>query len=180
MLLCVVIVVGALSFSACGASVPSPPATVGDDYPDGGIPVSVTWPSDWLEGFVGESEAAGGPIVGLRLEYVDDRWVWRIRSLDPGRDVLGESITEPDRGREALVDASTRVLVATHHVTLTDAELAAVEVSAYDAAQLSGEIYPNPRLVELELQMVDGEPTWRITTYDTETHVQSVISVSAL
>lgn len=180
MLICAALLIGALSFSACAASFPSAPAHVGDDFPHGGIPVSVAWPSDWLEGFVSESDAVGGSIVGLRLEHIDDRWVWRVRSVDPGRDIWGESVTEPDRGRESLVDARTLAVVRQHHVTLADAELVGGGVSAYDAAQLSGEIYPTPRLIGLERLMDDGRPAWRITTYDTKTGVQSAIIVSDL
>jgi hypothetical protein len=90
---------------------------------------------------------------------------------------LGESVTEPDRGQEALYDASTLALVQKHHVTLTEAELAEVSVGAYDAAQLSGEVYPGPRLIELERVVEDGRPAWRVTTYDSETGVQSVVTL---
>lgn len=174
-----IVFAGALCLSACTASFPSPPTGVGDEYPDGGVPVSVAWPSDWLEGFVGEPNSPPGPIVGLRLEYVEDEWVWRVRSLDPGRDIWGESITEPDRGQEALYDASTLALVQKHHVMLTEAELAQASVGAYDAAQLSGEVYPGPRLIELERVVEDGRPAWTVTTYDTETGVQSVVTLEA-
>lgn len=117
--------------------------------------------------------------MGLRLEYVADRWVWRVRSLDPGRDIWGDSITEPDRGWEAFYDASTFARLQEHHVTLTDAELADLGVGAYGAAQLSGEVYPSPRLIELKRVAEDGRPTWRITTYDTETGVQSEVTLEA-
>ena len=175
-----ILLVSALSFTACGTSFPNPPASVGEDYPSGGIPVSVAWPSDWLEGFVGESDAVGGSIVGLRLEYVEDRWVWRVRSLDPGHDLLGESVTKPERGRESLIDASTLALMKQHQVTLSEAELAEVEVSYYAAAQRAGETYPSPRLIELQRQIEDGRPVWRVTTYDTDTGVQSTTTVDAL
>lgn len=174
-----IVFAGALCLSACTAFFPSPPTVVGEDYPDGGVPVGVAWPSDWLEGFVGEPNSPPGPIVGLRLEYVEDQWVWRVRSVDPGRDIWGESVTEPDRGQEALYDASTLALVQKHHVTLTEAELAELSVGAHDAAQLSGEVYPGPRLIELERVMEDGRPAWTVTTYDTETGAQSVVTLEA-
>ena len=180
MLIASILLAAAGGWTGCSASLPEAPEVVGEDYPDGGIPVGVAWPSDWLEGFVGESEAVGGTIVGLRLEYVDDQWVWRVRSVDPGRDFLDDGITEPDRGREALIDASTLRLVQDQHVTLTDAELGQIGVSNYDAAQLSGEVYPSPRLVALERGMEDCDVVWRITTYDTETGTQSVTTVDAL
>ena len=175
----VIVVAGALVLSGCAPAFPSPPTGVGEDYPDSGIPTGVAWPSDWLEGFVGEPNSPPGPIVGLRLEYVEGQWAWRVRSLDPGRDIWGESVTEPDRGQEALYDASTLARLQEHHVTLTDAELAELDVGAYGAAQLSGEVYPSPRLIELERIVEDGRPAWRITTYDTETGVQSVVTLEA-
>jgi hypothetical protein len=113
------------------------------------------------------------------LEFVDGNWVWRVRSLDPGHDVFGEQVTDPKRGREALIDASTLALITHHAVELSEAELAEPEVSYYDAAQLSGEQYPSPRLIELSRDMDAGRPVWRITTYDTETGIQSVSTVGA-
>ncbi|GAA1528379.1 hypothetical protein [Agromyces terreus] len=166
-------------FLAGCSSFPESPAVIGADYPSSGIPTDVAWPSDWLEGFYGESDAVGGPIVGLRLEYVDASWVWRIRSLDPGADVLGQRPRESTRGREALVDASSLALVTQHEVELSEAELADPGVGPYEAAQLSGETYPSPRLIGLELTLVDNHPTWSITTYDTETDAVSVTSVDA-
>ncbi|PZT86208.1 MULTISPECIES: hypothetical protein [unclassified Microbacterium] len=185
-----IVIAGTLVLSGCGASFPDAPDSadasfpdapdsVGEEYPTSGVPVSVAWPSDWLEGFFGEANSPPGPLVGLRLEYVDDQWVWRVRSLDPGRDEWGESVTEPDRGQEALYDASTLAVKQKRHVTLTEAELADLGVSAYAAAQLSGEVYPSPRLIELALIMQDGRPAWRITTYDTETGLQSEVTVDA-
>jgi hypothetical protein len=170
---------GTLCLAGCVAALPSPPPDVGADYPESGIPTEVAWPSDWLEGIAGESNSPAGPIVGLRLEYIEDQWMWRVRSPDPGRDIWGESVTEPDRGQEALYDASTLARVREQHVTLTDRELAELSISAYDAAQLSGEVYPSPRLIELERVEKDGRPAWRITTYDTETGAQSVVTLGA-
>lgn len=168
-----VLLAALLGLTACAPPFPEPPDTIGADYP-GAIPVSVAWPSDWLEGVPGESHAAGWPIVGLQLEHVNGRWVWRVRNPDPGRDIFGESITDPDRAREALIDASTLTLVDERHVVLTEAELAGVEMGAYEAAQLSGEVYPSPRLIGLTQKSEDGRTVWEITTYDTETGVVSV------
>ena len=169
----------ALSLGACSASFPGSPPSIGADYPNSGIPTSVAWPSDWLEGFVGESDAVGGPIVGLRLEYVEDTWMWRIRSLDRGANILGERTKESPRGREALVEARTLELVNQREVELSETELAELSVSYYEAAQLSGETYPSPRLVGLERATGDNRPAWKITTYDTETGAVSVTSVHA-
>ena len=167
-----------LLLAAC-SSVPESPATIGADYLSSGIPTDVAWPSDWLEGFHGESDAVGGTIVGLRLDYVEDMWVWRIRSLDPAANVLDQRPRESTRGREALVDASTLALVNQREVELSEAELAEPGVGPYEAAQLSGETYPSPRLIGLELTTVDNHSTWSITTYDTETDAIAVTSVDA-
>ena len=175
-----VVLAGALTLTACGTPLREPPGTVGDDYPAYGVPLDVSWPSDWLSGYGSEAGAVGAPIVGLRLEYVDDRWVWRVRTIDPGRDLFGEQVTEPDRGSEAFIDASTREVLKHHFVELTDAELAEVELSAYDAAQLSGEAYPSPRLVELTRQLENGRPVWVVTTLDTENGTFSVLTLDAL
>ena len=151
------------------AAFPSTPGAVGSDWPSTAVPSAVRWPSDWIDGISGESEAVGGPVVGLRLEYVAEQWVWRIRSTDPGRtDFMGESDAEPTSGVEALVDAADLSLVRRHEVTLTDAEVAETDIGGGDAVRASGEEWPGTRLVELA-RVVDGrEPTWRVTTYDTE------------
>ncbi|WP_438354720.1 hypothetical protein [Microbacterium sp. CJ88] len=160
--------------AGCAAPFPEPVPSVGDGYPVEGVPWAVAWPSDWLDGFEGVTSA--GPIVGLRLEYVESRWQWRVRSVDPGRDILGETVTEPDRGRESLFDASTLKVIQERHVTLTPAEVAGGGIGAYQAARLSGEVYPNPRLIELRRQESGGVPVWNITTYDTDTgHLSQTI-----
>ncbi|MER7796400.1 hypothetical protein [Microbacterium sp. NPDC096154] len=178
LLLGIAVLAGSLAVTACGARFPELPEAVGEDFPDGAIHTAVAWPSDWLEGLAGESEAVGGQIVGLRLEFVDDTWMWRLRSRDPGYDLFGESITEPDRGREALVDAATHEVVAQRHVELTEAELTPGRIAALTAARLSGERYPSPRIVAMESIVEDDGPAWRITLRDTETGAQSLTTVS--
>ena len=168
-----VMLTGALFLSGCEGSFPDTPASAGQDYPSGGIPTSVMWPSDWLEGFSGEEDSPRGPIVGLRLEYVRDQWVWRVRSVAPGREGPADS------GREALYDASTLAFKQERDVTLTDGEVAAISVGATEAARLSGETYPSPRLIALDLGVVDGRPVWDITTYDTETGARSTATEAA-
>lgn len=169
----------ALLTAGCEAPFPEAPASVGEQYPSGGVPLDVAWPSDWLEGFVAEPNSPPGPIVGLRLEYTAQRWVWRVRSLDPGRDVFGDSVTEPERGWEALYDASTLAVVREQQVTLTAAELEGADepgrISAAGAARQSGERYPSPRLIELARVEADEGSVWRVTMYDTETGMQSTV-----
>lgn len=174
------LLIAALTTAACAGSFPESPDTIGADYPSDGIPTSVAWPSDWLEGFVGESDAVGGSIVGLRLDYIDDTWMWRVRSMDPGVDGFVEQVADQTRGREALIDASTLKLVKQHEVELTEAEQSDVKVSYYDAAQLSGETYPSPRVVGLERTLKDGHSAWTITTCDTSTGRISVAVVDAM
>ncbi|MBF4615696.1 hypothetical protein [Curtobacterium sp. VKM Ac-1376] len=150
------------------ASFPAAPSAVGEDYPSTGIPTSVAWPSDWLESLAGESDAVGGTVVGLRLENVAERWVWRVRSTDPGRkDLLGESDADSTSAVEALIDATDLALVQKHDVTLTSAEADVTKLSYYDAVQQSGEGYPGPRLVELKRVVEERQAAWRVTTYDT-------------
>lgn len=173
------ILAGIVGLTSCGASVPDAPDAVGDDYPGGGIPSSVAWPSDWLESIPGESYGFGWPIVGLRLEYVDDQWVWRVRSAEAEKDLFGDVVSDSDHGLESLIDAATLDVIVQHDVELTEAELAADGVGVYWAAQLSGETYPSPRIVELERDIEGGVSVWRITTYDTETGVQSVKTVDS-
>lgn len=170
----------ALTLAACSAPVPDAPETVGEDYPSGGIPTEVGWPSDWLEAFTSESEAVGGTIVGLRLEYQDDRWAWRVTSRDPQMDWTGERVTDERRGREALIDARDRSLLGDGYVQLPESALAGIEVGTAEAARLSGETYPSPRLVELELGSRNGEPVWRATLMDLDTGRITELAIDAL
>ncbi len=159
------------------ATVPNPPDAVGADYPGTCLPPELSWPTDFLESLPGESSAVGGSIVGLRLEYVDAQWVWRLRSADTANDPWGERVDDPSAGKESLVDVRTLTPVATHEVELTEAEQQPLGISAYDAAQLSGEQWPSPLIIELTRVMEGDAAVWRITTCDTETNEQSVMTV---
>ncbi|PZE84351.1 hypothetical protein [Curtobacterium sp. MCBD17_032] len=142
---------------------------MGSDWPSTVVPSAVRWPSDWVDGMAGESEAVGGPIVGLRLEYVSEHWMWRIRSTDQGKtDLLGEADAGPASGVEALIDAADLSLVRRHGVTLSEAETMETATNYHDAVQASSEEWPGPRLVELQRVLDDRQSTWRVTTYDTE------------
>lgn len=172
-----VVTAGALVLSGC-ASFPAAPDAVGQGWPATGVPGSVRWSTDWIDAVSGESEAVTGRVVGLRLEFVADRWVWRLRSVDAGpHGLLGEAPADPDDGVEALVDATSLALVRRHDVTLTDAESAPTDVSAFEAAQSSGEEYPGPRLVELERIDDGGAAAWRVTTYSPDTGALSARTV---
>jgi len=160
--------------SCAGCStIPSPPAAVGENFPGTCLPAELSWPTDFLESLPGESSAVGGRIVGLRLEYVDSDWVWRLRSADTKEDVFGEATHDPSFGRESVVDVRTLEVLSSQEVELTPAEQQA-GTSAYDAAQQSGELWPSPLIIEMARVLEDGEPVWQVTTCDTETSEHSV------
>lgn len=171
-----IILAAAMSCAGCSV-VPNPPDAVGEGYPGTCMPDEFSWPTDFLESLPGESSALGGRLVGLRLEYVDSEWVWRLRSADTKHDWLGEAVDDPSFGKESLIDVRTLTTLATHEVQLTEAEQQMEGSGAYDAAQLSGEQWPSPLIIEMARIMEDGTPIWRITTCDTETNEQSVLSV---
>ncbi|MCB8045724.1 hypothetical protein JM654_21025 [Microbacterium oxydans] len=90
---------GVLACAGCSAAIPSAPTAVGDGFPGTCLPAEVSWPSDFLESLPGESEAIGGRIVGLRLEWVDGDFVWRLRSADTRHDMFGEPVDDPSFGK---------------------------------------------------------------------------------
>lgn len=168
-----ILLVPAMFCAAC-STVPDAPDAVGANFPGTCLPPELSWPSDFLEALPGESSAVGGSIVGLRLEYLDSVWVWRLRSVDTKYDVFGERVNDPSFGKESLVDVRTLETLATHQVELTDAEQQSVASSAYEAAQLSGEQWPSPLIVELARVIEDDAAVWQITTCDTETNELTV------
>ncbi|MGV2900798.1 hypothetical protein ACNPM4_03890 [Microbacterium sp. AGC62] len=170
---------GMLACAGCSAAaVPSPPEAVGDDFPGTCLPSEVSWPSDFLESLPGESEAIGGAIVGLRLEWLDDDFAWRLRSADTRKDTCGERVDDPSFGRESLVDVRTLEVLSTGETELTEAEQQLNGSSAYTAAQLSGEEYPSPLIVEMARVMDDGAPVWQLTTCDTATNELTVTTLN--
>lgn len=168
---------GVLACAGCSAAMPSPPAAVGDGFPGTCLPSELSWPSDFLESLPGESEAIGGTIVGLRLEWVDSDFVWRLRSADTRVDMFGERVDDPAFGRESLVDLRTLEVITTGETELTEAEQQMNGSSAYSAAQLSGEEYPSPLIVEMARVMEDGSPAWRLTLCDTATNEMTVTTL---
>lgn len=169
--------VGILACAGCAAAVPSPPAAVGDDFPGTCLPSEVSWPSDFLESLPGESEAIGGTIVGLRLEWVDSDFAWRLRSADTRLDMFGERVEDPSFGRESLVDVRTLEVIATGETALTEAEQQMNGSSAYSVAQASGEEYPSPLVVEMARVMKDDSPVWQLTLCDTATNELTVTTL---
>ena len=170
------IVAAGVALTAC-ATVPPAPATVGEGYPGTCLPAELSWPTDFLESLPGESSAVGGSIVGLRLEYSDSAWVWRLRSADTARDAFGEAVDDQSVGKESIVDVRTLELVATLRIELTDAEQQTAGIGALEAAQLSGETWPTPLIIEMTRVMEGDAPAWRITTCDTETGAHSVMTL---
>lgn len=154
-------------------SIPEP-GPLGADYPGTCLPNPFLWASDWLEGFTSESDAVGGAVVGLRLEYIDDRWLWRVRSHDSRTDFWGERLDDATAGREALMDVATHDVVASRSVTLTPAEASGQSLSAYSVAVESGEEWPSPVIIELARIEDEAGSAWRVTLCDTETNEQSV------
>lgn len=173
----VVILAAALTVAGC-STVPDPPAAVGENYPGTCMPAEFSWPTDFLDALPGESPAVGGTIVGLRLEYVDSEWVWRLRSVDTKEDGFGERVDDPSYGKESIVDVRTMRVIASHETELTEAEQRMLGTSAFAAAQLSGEQWPSPLIIEMARVMEDGTPAWRITTCDTATNAHSVMTVN--
>ncbi|MEV7874035.1 hypothetical protein [Microbacterium sp. NPDC089188] len=147
------------------ASAPPPQRALGYGYPGTCLPDQLRWPTDFLESLPGEST---GTVVGLRLEYLDEKWAWRVRSVT-GND--------PARGEEALLDVQTLEKRASHEVDLTDAEQRADAPSAGAAAQQSGETYPSPLIIDMKRIVDDGAPAWQVTTCDTETSAQAKVIV---
>lgn len=170
-----VVLATTLSCAAC-STVPDPPAAVGDDYPSSCMPPEFTWPTDFLEALPSESSAVGGSVVGLRLEYIDAEWVWRIRSIDSKVDFFGERVNDPGFGRESIVDVRTMEALESREIQLTEAEQSAGN-GAYAAAHASGEKWPSPLIIEMARVMDDGAAVWQITTCDTATNEQTVMTV---
>lgn len=163
-----------ISCAGC-STVPAAPGAVGENYPGTCLPGELSWPTDFLESLPGESEAVGGSIVGLRLEYIDSEWVWRLRSTDTRYDLFGERRDDPGFGRESLVDVRTLAVLASHEVELTPAEQQPSARGAVGAAHDSGEQWPSPLIMEMARVMDDGDPVWRITICDTETNEHTVM-----
>ncbi|MFG6504536.1 hypothetical protein [Microbacterium sp. P05] len=62
-------------------------------------------------------------------------------------------------------------------MTLTEAEQEVGGHGAYAAAQLSGETWPSPLIVEM-VRVMEGETAaWRITTCDTATNELSTMTL---
>lgn len=176
-LLAAALTLGAIASIAACSTVAAAPEVVGENYPGTCMPPEFSWPTDFLESLPGESAAVGGAIVGLRLEYVDGAWMWRLRSADTRNDAFGERVDDPGYGKESLVDVRTMEVRATHQVELTEAEQQPGDIGVYDAAQRSGEQWPSPLIIEMARVMDGGKSVWQVTTCDTETNEHSVMTL---
>lgn len=143
---------------------------LGEDFPGTCMPGELTWPTDFLESLGSEGDAVDGELVGLRLEYLDDQWAWRLRSHSVGEDWTGDPINDPSAGRETLVTVRELRTLSTREVTLTEAEQQPISTGALSAAVASGEKWPSPLIIDMT-RVVDGggSPAWQITTCDTAT-----------
>ena len=161
--------------SVLSSPLPAPPAAVGDDHPGSCKPPELTWPTDFLEALPSEG-GVGGSVVGLRLEYIDEEWVWRIRAASGRDDVFGDPVDDPSAGQESLLDVRTLEVIAKHDVELTEPEQD-TGTDALSAAMQSGETWPSPLIIEMTRITEDGSSVWEITTCDTETNEHSVMIV---
>lgn len=168
--------VGVTAGCSATAATPAPPQAVGENYPGTCMPAEFSWPTDFLESLPSESEAVGGSVVGLRLEYLDEQWVWRIRSASSATDMWGERVDDPSLGMESIVDVRTFEIRSSGDVPLTEAEQSDGS-GALLAAMASGEQWPSPLIVEMARVMDDGDAVWRITTCDTATNELSEQSI---
>lgn len=170
------IVLGLLAITGC-ASLPPASAEVGANYPGTCLPPEFAWPTDFLESLPGESDAVAGTLVGLRLEYVDERWAWRLRSAATRHDLLGQPVLDPSAGFESLIDVGTHEILASGDVELTAAEQRRDGTSLFEAALDSGERWPSPLIIEIA-RVADGAgPTWRVTTCDTATNEHTATTI---
>ena len=155
----------------CAPAAEDEPRKLGEDYPGTCLPGSLTWPTDFLDGLYGEDFGIiDGEIVGLRLEYVDDQWAWRLRSRAHPRDWSGDPIDDPTAGMESLVTTRDLQLIRSRDVTLTEAEQQPTGTGAWAAAKASGEKWPSPLVIDMSRVMDDGRAAWQITTCDTATN----------
>lgn len=141
------------------ASAPPAPSALGADYPGTCLPDHFFWPSDFLDSLPGEGGI--GTVVGLRLEYHDDTWMWRVRDAGDG---------EPGWGGERLLDAATMEPGPETRIELSAAEQRPLQTGAWTAAKQSGEQWPSPLIVEMARVETDGGAAWKVTTCDTETN----------
>ncbi|WP_087015267.1 PepSY domain-containing protein [Leucobacter sp. 7(1)] len=144
------------------------------DFPAAGIPTSVRWPSDWLEGFASESQGVRGTIVSIDLDYERGQWIWEVTSRDPG-----EGNTHPTRGFEADLAADTLEVLSSREVQLDSEEQAQVAIGIAEAARISGETSPSPRLTELALDEDRGVLVWEANLVDTETWAETELTIDA-
>ncbi|MCW2289655.1 putative membrane protein YkoI [Leucobacter luti] len=157
------------------SSQPSATQQLGDsDFPAAGIPTQVKWPSDWLEGFMGESEGVRGTIVSIDLDYERGQWIWEVTSRDPG-----PNAEHPTRGFEADLAAETLEVLSSREVQLDPEEQTKVTIGIAEAARLSGESSPSPRLVELAQDEDRGVAVWEATLVDTETWAETELTIDA-
>ncbi|WP_440312057.1 PepSY domain-containing protein [Leucobacter chromiireducens] len=179
----------ALTFSGCvtvnvppresgsGATSPSASGPHGDnDFPATGIPTEVRWATDWLEGFASEGNGVRGEIVAIDLDFENDEWIWEVTSRFPSG---GPTNTTPERGYEAELAADSLTELRSREVTLDSEEQEHPKIGIAEAARISGDTYPSPRLISLSLERDRGSLVWEATLLDSETLAETELAIDA-
>ena len=123
---------------------------------------------------MGESEGVRGTIVSIDLDYERGQWIWEVTSRDPG-----PNAEHPTRGFEADLAAETLEVLSSREVQLDPEEQTKVTIGIAEAARLSGESSPSPRLVELAQDEDRGVAVWEATLVDTETWAETELTIDA-
>ncbi|WP_206427474.1 PepSY domain-containing protein [Leucobacter chromiireducens] len=164
------------SGSGPGSSSPSGGAPTHDDFPATGIPSEVRWATDWLEGFESEGAGVRGSIVAIELEFEREQWIWEVTSRFPSE---GPTNTTPERGFEADLAADSLAELRSREVTLDAEEREPTKIGIAEAARISGEVSPSPRLIALSLDRDRGSVVWEATLLDSETLVETELTIDA-
>lgn len=163
--------------SGSGATSPSASGPHGDsDFPATGIPTEVRWATDWLEGFASEGNGVRGEIVAIDLDFENGEWIWEVTSRFPSG---GPTNTTPERGYEAELAADSLTELRSREVRLDSEEQGRPKISIAEAARISGDTYPSPRLISLSLDRDQGSLVWEATLLDSETLAETELAIDA-
>lgn len=163
--------------SGSGTTSPSASGPHGDsDFPPTGIPTEVRWATDWLEGFASEGNGVRGEIVAIDLDFENDEWIWEVTSRFPSG---GPTNTTPERGYEAELAADSLTALRSREVTLDSEEQEHPKIGIAEAARISGDTYPSPRLISLSLDRDHGSLVWEATLLDSETLAETELAIDA-
>lgn len=161
--------------SATAAPGTPSPGKSDTDFPAGGIPADVAWPTEWLQTIADTSVGIDGAVVGIDLDYDRGAWVWEVTSRVPGTDAAAAR-----RGLETDLDATALTRISQRDIELDRDELIDVTVDAAEAARISGETSPGTRLIELSLDEDRGRAVWDATIIDVTTLAETELKIDAL